>query len=197
MTNARNRYSTALAWAPALLAGLLLCAPTASWANPTEPRLSDVTPRPFADPDFGPPVRIPRFPAPISPDATPLVEVDRDGDQLRDEIRPRPTDVDVADTALVFTNRSQRTVEIRCISRGHNGSIIGQAGTHVPPSGLRYIRASDFSDGRDYVGSAECKSNRRVISSAILFGEEITRLDSKSRRQGRGMNHFFPVVATY
>lgn len=181
MTHSRNKNSSPLAWIPALLAGALLCAP-AAWANPTAVRASDVT-------------RVPDVVA--EPDPGPLVEVDRDGDQLRDEIRPRPTDVDVADTALVFTNRSLRPVEIRCISRGHNGAIIGQAGTQVPASGLRYIRASDFSNGRDYVGSAECKSDRRIISSAILFGEEITRLDSKSRRRGRGMNHFFPVVATY
>ena len=125
------------------------------------------------------------------------IEAGRHGDQLRDEIRPRPIDTDRADTALVFTNRSQGVVQVRCMSRTHNGEIIGQAGTQVPPNGLRYIRASDFSNGRDYLGSAECKSDRRVLSSAILFGEEITRLDSKSRRRGRGMNHFFQGVATY
>jgi len=184
MTNSRTKNSSPLAWVPALLASALLCAP-AAWANPTAVRASDVARAPLA------------AVAVAVADDVPVVEVDRDGDQLRDEIRPRPIDTDRADTALVFTSRSQRMVEIRCISREHNGSIVGQAGTAVPPYGLRYIRASDFSGGRDYLGSAECKSDRRVASSAILFGEEITRLDSKSRRRGRGMSHFFPVVATY
>jgi len=182
MTNSRTRNSSALAWVPALLASALLCAP-AAWANPTAVRAADVARTPLA--------------AAAAVTDVPVVEVDRDGDQLRDEIRPRPVDTDRADTALVFTNRSQGVVQVRCMSRTHNGEIIGQAGTQVPPNGLRYIRASDFSEGRDYLGSAECKSDRRVLSSAILFGEEITRLDSKSRRRGHGMNHFFAVVATY
>ena len=187
MTQSKTTYSRTIAWIPALLAGALLCAP-AIWANPSSLSASDA-----ARVSTSPRDRVVAVPA----DDVPVIEVDRDGDQLRDEIRPRPIDTDRADTALVFTNRSNRAVEIRCISREHNGSIVGQAGTAVPPHGLRYIRASDFSGGRDYLGSAQCKSDRRVSSSAILFGEEITQLDSESRRRGRGMYHFFPVIATY
>ena len=41
------------------------------------------------------------------------VEIDRDADTLRDVIRPRPKDVDIADTVLVFTNTGPQQARVR------------------------------------------------------------------------------------
>ena len=127
----------------------------------------------------------------------PEIDVDRDGDALRDEIRPRPVDSDIADTALVFTNLTGNHVDVPCIARDQSGSLIGRTRTRLPARGLRYLRASDFSDGRDFVGHAECKSNGHAAATAVLFGAEITDLPATSRRRGRGMHHRFPLIATY
>ena len=59
-------------------------------------------------------------------DEVPEVEIDRNGDALRDEIRPRPTDTDVADTALVFTNQTRHRIEVRCLARNDDGETIGR-----------------------------------------------------------------------
>lgn len=194
MTYSRSKKSIRLSWVSALLATALLSAP-AFGAGPS--RLDAASDLRVAAATASDRDTVPRTSSAISSSDIETIEVDRNGDELRDEIRPRPTDVDITDTALVFTNRSHKVVKVRCISRTQDGAIIGQATTTVPAYGLRYIRASDFSEGRDYVGSAACKSNGRVVSGAILFGEEITQLNSDSRRRGRGMAHFFPVVVTY
>ena len=42
-------------------------------------------------------------PSDVAPsDEVPEIEIDRSGDALGDEMRPRPTDSDIVDTALVF-----------------------------------------------------------------------------------------------
>jgi len=127
----------------------------------------------------------------------PEIDIERDGDALRDEIRPRPIDTDIADTALVFTNETAAIVEVKCIARNQNGTVVGRTRTRLPAHGLRYLRASDFSDGRDFIGHATCKSSGHVAATAMLFGVEISDLPSTSRRRGRGMHHKFSLIATY
>ena len=129
--------------------------------------------------------------------AVPEIEVERLGEDLRDEIRPRPVDTDVADTALVFTNHTGGVVYVKCVARDQGGNVVGRTRTRLPANGLRYLRASDFSNDRDFVGHATCKSTGHVTATGMLFGEEITDLPSQSRRQGRGMLHQFPLIATY
>lgn len=145
-------------------------------------------------------VRIKGIPSParvaVNEDA-PEIDVARDGAELQDEIRVRPTDVDIADTALIFTNTTAQQGGVRCIARGQDGAVVGRTYTTLPPNGLRYVRASDFSEGRDFVGHAMCVSKGRPVVTAVLFGEEITDLKTKTRRRGRYMIHRFPVIATY
>ena len=95
-------------------------------------------------------------------------------------------DTDSADTALVFTNKGYTRVGVWCTAYDSDGHVVGRADTSVPGNGLRYLRASDFSDGRDFVGHAECKSNGHAAATAVLFGAEITDLPATSRRRGRG-----------
>ena len=105
-------------------------------------------------------------------------------------------DTDSADTALVFTNKGYTRVGVWCTAYDSDGHVVGRANIYVPGNGLRYLRASDFSDGRDFVGHAECKSNGHAAATAVLFGAEITDLPATSRRRGRGMHHRFPRIAT-
>ena len=135
-------------------------------------------------------------PSDLAPsDEVPEIEIDRDGDALSEEIRPRPTDTDIADTALVFTNQTRHRVEVRCLARNDDGETIGRARIVVPGGGLRYLRASDLSEGADFVGSALCKSAARVVATAMLFGVEISDLPSRSVQWGKV--HRFPLIATY
>ena len=145
-------------------------------------------------------VKLKAIPSPARVDvADDVTEVDvaRDGAELQDEIRVRPADVDIADTALIFTNTTGQLGGVRCIARTQDGAVVGRTFTALPPNGLRYVRASDFSEGRDYVGHATCISKGRPVATAVLFGEEITDLKTETTRRGRYMVHRFPVIATY
>ena len=84
---------------------------------------------------------------------------------------------------------------MRCLARNDDGETIGRARIVVPGGGLRYLRASDLSDGADFVGSALCKSAARVDATAMLFGVGVSDLPSRSVR--RGKVHRFPLVAAY
>jgi len=183
MKNLRPNSRTLVGGATAALLVALLWAPSIS----AQPARRGIAPRPA-------PVQPAADPAVL---AVPEIDVERDGDALRDEIRPRPVDTDIADTALIFTNQSADVVHVKCLARDQGGSVIGRTVTRVPANGLRYVRASDFSDGRDFVGHADCKSNGRVTATAMLFGAEISDLPTTSRRRGRGMVHDFSLIATY
>lgn len=187
MKNLRTDYGTLMGWATTTVLAALICAPAIS----AQPARRGMAPRAAARP-------VPERPA-VDPAvlAVPEIDIDRDGDALRDEIRPRPADTDIADTALVFTSHVAKVVDVKCVARDQSGSVVGRIRTRLPAHGLRYLRASDFSDGRDFVGHAKCKSNGHVTATGMLFGAEITDLPSKSRRRGRGMQHEFALIATY
>ena len=186
MKTVHSLCRTPFYWIVAALLAALVWVPVASAQSPTltTSRVASTNVRAVAA-------------VPDGADEVPEVDLSRDAFELRDEIRVRPADVDVADTAIIFTSHARRTVDVKCIARDHDGNVVGRTRTQVPPRGLRYIRASDFSEGRDFVGHAECKSNRRVTANAVFFGVEITDLFSHSKRRGRAMYHRFPVIATY
>lgn len=124
-------------------------------------------------------------------------EVDRDVADLPTEIRPRPIDVDVVDTALVFTNTANVDRRIVCVGFDKQGQKVGRVLVKLPALGLRYVLASDLADGQDFVGSAQCATHATVRGSAIFLGPSITDL-SVDNIAGRWLGRIrFHVVATY
>ena len=123
------------------------------------------------------------------------VEVDRNAALLLDEIRPTPGR-DRLDTALVFSNQLGRDVRVGCRAFGRDGELVGRAGTRLPARGLRYLRASDFAPGGDFVGSVECLAGGRVLAEALLLTPAgATNLEVLQRARGRSTRIEFPLVA--
>jgi hypothetical protein len=125
------------------------------------------------------------------------IEVDRDAVDLRTHIRDRSLDPDSVDTAVVFTNTRSTPALVKCVGFDDRGHIVGAARTRVPGNGLRYLRASDIAHDRDFVGSVLCKSNGRVIGSALLVGAQLTDLEVRERSAKQRTVLRFPLVATY
>ncbi len=124
------------------------------------------------------------------------VEVLRLEPELKDMLK-MDRDVDVIDTALVFNNPRGRRTLVACIGYNANGRALGRAFTVVPPNGVRFIRASDLSDGRDFLGSAQCKARARVIPSSFIVG---VGFSDAPARVVHGWDHTairFPIVASY
>ena len=121
------------------------------------------------------------------------IEIGRDATQLPADIDVR--DRDSVDTALVFTNLGDARARIACRAFNSHGDPVGRTWMHIPPNGLRYVLASDLSNGQDFVGHVMCRTGR-VISSAVLIGPSaLTDVNSRPvRRLGATV---FPVVATY
>ena len=87
---------------------------------------------------------------------------------------------------------------VSCVAIDGNGNILGRGYTVVPSNGLRYLRASDLSNGIDYVGSALCKADGRAEASAVFLAPSaITSLKVRQRGRRGGMLFRFPVVASY
>ncbi|MEE3329430.1 MAG: hypothetical protein VX246_01060 [Myxococcota bacterium] len=127
------------------------------------------------------------------------VEIDRDADTLRDVIRPRPKDVDVADTVLVFTNTGTQPARVGCAAYDRSGMAIGRARLVVPGNGLKFMTASDLSDGRDFIGQVVCSTQEHVLPSGIFLGPE-TEIENLNVRVGEHDYRTrirFPLVATY
>lgn len=128
-----------------------------------------------------------------------VVEVDHDADELRDVIRPRYEDEDIADTVLVFTNTVRRAMKVNCRAWNRFGEVLGRLRTTVPEGGVGFLLASDFSEGRDFIGRAHCLTSNRVLATGIFLGPEITELTVHwgPSRGGSRSSHHFPLVATY
>jgi hypothetical protein len=123
-------------------------------------------------------------------------EVVRDTARLTDELRPRPhDDVDVADTAMTFTNLTGHNTRVLCAGFNKNGRVIGRKWLRVPRLGLRYLLASDLSRDADFVGHVQCAARAGVIGSAVFLGPDITDLPAINP-DGPGRIRF-PLVATY
>lgn len=129
-------------------------------------------------------------------DAIDAVEISRDIDTLPDVIEPDPSDMDVADTALVFTNLSRRTSWVKCVGFNKNGEPVGRTKTQIPPLGLRYVRASDISNGVDFIGQVQCKPVGLVVGSVVFVGPALTDLPVRNGHLGVSRIHF-PLVAHY
>lgn len=136
----------------------------------------------------------------IDTDETADKDVARDGAALQVDIRDAiDRDTDVADSALVFTNTGDFEGRVICRAIDMNGQAIGsRTGVTVPAGGVRYLRASDLSDGADFVGRAVCVARRPMVSSGFFLAPgAMTDLESRRTEQRRHVRMHFPVVATY
>ncbi|MCH9672043.1 MAG: hypothetical protein K0U93_11405 [Gammaproteobacteria bacterium] len=124
------------------------------------------------------------------------VDVGRDADQLRAVLKPIP-DIDTTNTALVFNNPTAGVVWVRCAAFSGNGRILGGAALAIPANGVRFIYASDLADGRDFIGSAQCRSNNRVIPSAFILGSGLTDAPTLGGPTWQGNRMRFPIVASF
>ncbi|MEE2665208.1 MAG: hypothetical protein VX681_13915 [Myxococcota bacterium] len=127
----------------------------------------------------------------------PTIDVERDADALRDEIRPRPHDVDVADTVLVFTNATAVERRVVCTAYDRSGVALGRVRSGLPAHGLRYMRASDFSNGRDFIGHAVCNTSGLVMPSAVLVGSQIENLNTRIDQREDATRLRFSLLVTY
>ena len=125
----------------------------------------------------------------------PEVEINRDDVQLQVEI-DRP-DRDLVDTALIFSNLNISPTRVGCRAYNADGEVVGRGYTHVPPTGLRFILASDLANDLDFVGQVHCTAAGRVIGTSVLLAPgAITDLTARQVRLGRGRT-IFPVAASY
>lgn len=103
-------------------------------------------------------------------DASAEVLVERDGVELRERLA-MPPDVDVFDSAIVFSNTSNVRAAVACRGFDHDGAGVGRIRVVVPPNGLRFALTSDLADGDDFLGRVVCTTaNLGVIGSAYLLG---------------------------
>jgi len=123
----------------------------------------------------------------------------RDEAQLKLDVREAiERDTDVANTALVFNNTSSTEAIVRCAAYGANGRVLGRRRAVVPAKGLRYLRASDLSNGKDFVGSAVCTARNRLAASAVFLAPgAMTNLDVIQAGPWDSTSIRFPLVATY
>ena len=129
-----------------------------------------------------------------APDRGP--EIVRDAVELTRELRPRPVDdVDVADTALVFTNTGL-PARVYCAAFNKQGERVGRAWLKIPRLGLRYMLASDLSNDTDFVGHVQCSTGSRVKGSAVFLGPGFSDLPVQQVERGVG-RMLFHLVATY
>ncbi|MEM7467567.1 MAG: hypothetical protein AAF387_11895 [Pseudomonadota bacterium] len=124
------------------------------------------------------------------------IQVARDAAELQGMLKRTP-DVDVVDTALVFNNPRQHKTLVACVGYNANGRVMGRAYTVVPANGLRFIRAADISNGRDYLGSAKCKARARVIPSSFIVGIGFSDAPARVINGWDNSVMRFPVVASY
>ena len=124
------------------------------------------------------------------------IQVVRDAAELQAMLKRRP-DVDVIDTALIFNNPRRHQTLVACVGYNANGRALGRAYTVVPANGVRFLRASDISNGRDFLGSAECKARARVIPSSFVVGVGFSDAPARIVNGWDNSTIRFPVVASY
>ncbi len=133
---------------------------------------------------------------PIEQIAVVEVEVSRDAAELQALLRPRP-DADRFNTVLAFNNSLGLPAVVRCVAYGIDGRPLGRTRVKVPGNGLRFVLASDFAHGRDFVGSARCSSAGRVVPAAFIVGQVLTDTPASSVLGWPGTKIRFPVVVTH
>ena len=131
--------------------------------------------------------------------AAPTWDEARDEAQLKLDMRNAiERDTDVANTALVFNNTSGEDSFVACTAYGANGRVLGRKTAFVPGRGVRYLRASDLSNGRDFVGSAVCAVRVRMAASAVFLAPgALTNLDVLQAGPWDDSQIRFPLIATY
>lgn len=125
-----------------------------------------------------------------------VIEIDRDGLDFR-RIAPKPTDPPlVYDSALVFSNTGREGARVICKGFDDAGRPVGRAATFVPGLGLRYLLASDFTNGNAVLGQVQCATKGRVAGSAFLLGGAagITQLPAQQGDSDGAIRVRFPVV---
>jgi hypothetical protein len=127
------------------------------------------------------------------------IELGREEVQLRVDISDAiERDTDVVNTALVFNNSGRVETVVHCTAYAGNGDVLGRGRTRVPARGVKYLRASDLSDGVDFVGSAVCKARGRVTATAVFLAPgAITDLNVKQNKRRRSTRMRFPLIASY
>lgn len=129
------------------------------------------------------------------------VEIDeaRGAEELRAEMRDAAAgDVDTTNTALLFNNVTRINSYVVCTAYDGNGNVLGTKRAYVPKRGVKYLRASDFSNGADFVGSAVCTSRERMAASAVLLAPgAITQLDVIQPDAWDLTRIRFALIATY
>ena len=83
-----------------------------------------------------------------------------------------------------------------CNGGSAGGSPIGRTRTVVPPLGLRYVLASDMSNGVDFVGQVQCAPRGRIVGSVVFIGPAVTDLPVHNGKLGKSRIRF-PLVAHY
>ena len=124
------------------------------------------------------------------------IQVTRDAAELQAMLKRTP-DVDVIDTALVFNNPRRHKTLVACVGYNANGRVMGRAYTVVPANGIRFIRASDISNGTDFLGSAKCQARARVIPSSFIVGVGFSDAPARVINGWDNSVMRFPIVASY
>jgi len=134
-------------------------------------------------------------------EAQTMIEMDdsRSETQLREDMKEAvDRDTDVANTALVFNNTGGEQTHVFCTAFGANGRALGSKVARIPGKGVRYLRASDLSNGVDFIGSALCSSRGRVVGSAVFLAPgAMTNLDVIQAGPWDDASLRFPLIATY
>ncbi len=132
-----------------------------------------------------------------------LAMADRDDSRSETELRVEmreavDRDTDSTNTALVFNNTTNQDAIVFCTAYGANGRLLGRKIAKLPARGTRYLRASDLSNGADFVGSALCSSRARVAGSAVFLAPgAITNLDVIQAGPWDSNRIRFPLIASY
>ena len=119
-------------------------------------------------------------------------------EELQADVRDSQHDVDTTNTALLFNAQGPDDVVVKCRAYDQNGNAIGRTATKVPKNGLRYLRASDLANGRDFIGSAFCSVRGDVVGSALLVAPgSITPLDVVQNQLAGTTTMQFPLVISF
>jgi hypothetical protein len=123
-------------------------------------------------------------------------DVSHDESALEDVLE-EPVDAPHADTAMVFSSLVDVELRVVCRARNAQGEAVGAAAVRVPPHGVRFLLASDFSDGAPFLGQVRCASPRGIRGTGFARSANgVTDVPSPEHRAGRGLLIHFPVVAT-
>ena len=127
------------------------------------------------------------------------IDVARDDSELRVELRTAiDRDTDVANTALVFNNVTSSATHVHCVAWDGNGNRLSRKTARIPARGVKYLRASDLSDGVDFVGSAVCTSRSRIAASAVFLAPgAMTNLEVIQSDPWHATRIRFPLIASY